>query len=315
MGFMERAEPGPRETDAGDNVAPDGDLAADRHRTRHVGNRANGRAQRRPAHGPWLQVGSSRGFEWHRAELAIPDLPAELAGLRILHISDFHAWAHWDPGYDQLIERVKSQRPDMILFTGDFVDCKHDYTPAMPVVQRVMEGLTSRLGTYVILGNHDDDLLAASLGGWGLHQVHGRRICLESGAATIELIGIGGLERRDLDPRFIASIPPKKPGSVRIVLSHFPDTLRRVGGLRPDLFLAGHTHGGQICLPGGRPISSHDSLPRRFSRGIHHIAGTWLVVNRGFGFSSLLRVRTFCPAEVIEMTLVRGEAPGRDVEL
>jgi predicted MPP superfamily phosphohydrolase len=312
---MEPVESGPREPSASDLVAPDGRSGGDRDEARAKAGRVNGRARRRRAHGPWLQVGSSRGFEWHRAELALPDLPSELAGLRILHMSDFHAWAHWDPGYDELLERVKQECVDLILLTGDFVDCKHDYAPAVPVVRRVIEGLTSRLGTYAILGNHDDDLLAASLGGWGTRLVDGRRVCLESGAATIELIGFGGLDRRDLDTRFAASVPQRKPRSVRIVLAHFPDTLRRVAGLRPDIFLAGHTHGGQLCLPGGRPISSHDSLPHRFCRGIHHIAGTWLVVNRGFGFSSLLRVRTFCPAEVIEMVLVRGEAPGRDVEL
>jgi predicted MPP superfamily phosphohydrolase len=293
-----------------DDVAVAGQVAPGHTKTGH-----NGSVRPRPAVGPWLQIGSSRGFEWHRAELALPDLPAELVGLRILHVSDFHAWAHWDAAYDELIERVKRERVDMILFTGDFVDCKWDYSPAMPVVRRVMEGLTSRLGTYVVLGNHDNDLLAASLGGWGLHLVDGRRLCLESAAATIELIGFGGVDRGDLDPWFVASIPPKKPGAVRIVMSHFPDSLRRAGVLRPDLFLAGHTHGGQICLPGGRPISSHDSLPLRYCRGIHRIAGTWLVVNRGFGFSSKLRIRTFCPAEVIEMTLVKGEPSGMNVEL
>jgi predicted MPP superfamily phosphohydrolase len=269
----------------------------------------------RPAQGPWLQIGSSRGFEWHRAELALPDLPAELVGLRILHVSDFHAWAHWDPAYDDLIDRIKRERVDIILFTGDFVDCKRDYSPAMPVVRRVMQGLTSRLGTFVVLGNHDNDLLAAPLAGWGLHLVDRRRVCLESGAATIELIGFGGVDRGDLDPWFVKSIPPKERSAVRVVMSHFPDSLRRAGVLNPDLFLAGHTHGGQVCLPGGRPISSHDSLPLKYCRGIHRVAGTYLVVNRGFGFSSKLRVRMFCPAEVIEMTLVRGEPPGSDVEL
>jgi predicted MPP superfamily phosphohydrolase len=281
-------------------------------------HRRNGVAYRhkpRPANGPWLQVGSSRGFEWHRVDLALPALPAELEGFRILHVSDFHAWAHWDPAYDDLIDRVRKEQVDMILFTGDFVDCKRDYSRAMPVVRRVMEGLTSRLGTFAILGNHDNDLLAAPLGSWGVRLVDARRLSLESGTAAIELIGFGGVDRGDLDPWFVKSTPPKKERTVRIVMSHFPDSFRRAETLHADLFLAGHTHGGQICLPSGRPISSHDSLPLRYCRGIHRVGETWLIVNRGFGFSSKLRVRTFCPAEVIEIKLVGGEPPGEDVEL
>jgi uncharacterized protein len=85
-------------------------------------------------------------------------------------------------------------------------------------------------------------------------------------------------------------------------LSHYPDIVRETRFLNPDLFLAGHTHGGQICLPGKIPIFKHDSLPRPICSGIHRAFDSWLVVNRGFGFS-WLAVRMFCPAEVIEIRL------------
>jgi predicted MPP superfamily phosphohydrolase len=68
------------------------------------------------------------------------------------------------------------------------------------------------------------------------------------------------------------------------------------------LFLAGHTHGGQVCFPGKVPIIRHDSLASRLVSGIHRYHDTWLVVTRGLGFSSY-PIRLFCPAEVIELTL------------
>ncbi|MGH9372982.1 MAG: hypothetical protein ACRD15_15780, partial [Vicinamibacterales bacterium] len=115
-----------------------------------------------------------------------------------------------------------------------------------------------------------------------------------------------GVHREDLDVEFLRSIPSRRAGGVRICLSHFPDLVRRTDFLAPDLFLAGHTHGGQICLPGRLPIIRHDTLPRHQCTGVHQIGQTWLVVNRGLGFSGL-PFRAFCPAEVIEIRLARQE--------
>jgi predicted MPP superfamily phosphohydrolase len=254
--------------------------------------------------GPWLQFRSAIGYEWNRADIPIPNLPAALAGLRILHLSDFHARAFWDPAYDDLIQRVSQSPPDLILFTGDFVDSKTDFRPAVPTIRKLFSALQSRLGTFSILGNHDNDLLAPAIADTNQQLIDARRATLASGNAVIELIGLPGVSRDDLNPRFLRQIPPKAPDSIRIVLSHFPDHIRRIPGLHPDLFLTGHTHGGQVCLPGGRPIISHDTLPQNMCKGIHRAFDTTLVVNKGFGFSSFVVLRTFCPAEVIELTLL-----------
>jgi hypothetical protein len=86
-------------------------------------------------------------------------------------------------------------------------------------------------------------------------------------------------------------------------MQHYPDQIRRVEMLHPDLVLAGHTHGGQICLPGGIPILKHDSLPVKYCQGLHRWKSSWLHVGRGFGFSSIA-VRSFCPPQVVELKLV-----------
>ena len=75
--------------------------------------------------------------------------------------------------------------------------------------------------------------------------------------------------------------------------------------LRADFFLAGHTHGGQICLPGGRPIITHDGMPRGQCKGVFRMDGTWYVVSRGFGFAGI-PVRVNCPPEVGEVEMVRA---------
>jgi len=253
--------------------------------------------------GAWLQIRKAHRFEWTDAELPIPGLPPDLEGLRILHLTDSHLRTSWDPAYDQLIQRVQADPPDLILYTGDFVEHKHDHRPALPQVRRLVDGLRSRLGFVTVLGNHDGDLMGPELSAMGVTVLDQQRLRLTAGSATLELIGLVGIDRYDLNRRWLRSIGPKAPNTARIVLSHFPDLIRITEFLKPDLFLAGHTHGGQICLPGRIPILRHDSLPRRLWLGIHRVHGTWLVVNRGTGFSTAMQMRMFCPAEVIEIRL------------
>jgi len=98
------------------------------------------------------------------------------------------------------------------------------------------------------------------------------------------------------------------------VLSHYPDAIIKLQkfDVMPDLLFAGHTHGGQVCLPGGMPILRHDTLPRRYCSGVHRFGGAWLVVSRGMGFSSYA-IRVFCPAEVVEVVLRRAQDDNADI--
>jgi predicted MPP superfamily phosphohydrolase len=257
---------------------------------------------RRDHTGPPLQLVTAKGFEWTDAQLPIPGLPSELDGFRILHLSDLHVRRYWDMAYDDVISRVKAHPPDLVVITGDFVEDKHDHRRELPHIRRFINALPSRLGTVAILGNHDGDLMGLPLSTLNMTMVDHRRLTLRCGSATLELIGIAGVEREDFDPAFLHSLGPKPPGTIRILLSHYPDLIRYSGFLNADLYMTGHTHGGQICFPGRIPVIRHDSLPAKFIGGINRFGDSWLVVNRGLGFS-YVPVRLFCPAEVIEIHL------------
>ena len=254
--------------------------------------------------GPWLQFNDAAGFEWNQYLLAIPQLPATLEGFRIVQLSDLHCRARWQRAYDQLIARLTADPPDLLLFTGDLIEDPTHPHLALPTATRLVSQLRARLGVFGIFGNHDRTLDPAALAGTPLQWIDGRRV-LVNPAAPVELIALPGPLRESLPPGFASTQPPKTPGVPRIVLSHFPDHIKRLAALHADVFLAGHTHGGQMCLPNGIPLLRHDSLPRRLTTGLHRLADTWLVVNRGLGFSSFA-CRTFCPAEVIEIRLTRG---------
>jgi uncharacterized protein len=250
--------------------------------------------------GPWLQLGSVRRFEKKRIEFSFPSVAADLRGLRVVHLTDLHLRSHWDQGYDELLEWLREDPPDLLLFTGDFVDDKWDHRAALAPLERLLTQLPARHGVYAILGNHDGDLLGPRVAGWNVKLIGGSRVLVQTAHGPVELIGLPSVARSDLHDSFVESMVPRRADLLRIVLAHFPDHIRRIRPLRADIVLAGHTHGGQICTPRGWPPITHDSLPRRYARGVHRIDDSWLVVNRGFGFATFA-VRTFCATEVIEI--------------
>lgn len=252
-----------------------------------------------------MQYRVPRGFEWNRYTLPIAALPPELEGLRIAQITDLHLRKYWSDVYDGLIERVRKEAPDVLLITGDFVDNKRHPGRAAPTVRRLVSGFKARLGVFGILGNHDRYHLRPFLDGIGLTLLDKESRRIEVEGAELELLALPGVDRRHLTPELLKSYPPKAFGIPRIVLAHFPDHIRKAAQLKPDIYFAGHTHGGQICLPNGFAPVRHDSLRRAFCKGVHRIHDTWFIVGRGMGFTGL-PLRFFCPAEVIEVTLTRG---------
>jgi predicted MPP superfamily phosphohydrolase len=256
----------------------------------------------RPRVGPWLMLDSLAGYEWNRIELTISDLPSALNGARIVHLTDLHLKRKWRPEHQDLIERLNQNPPELILITGDFVDDKRDYRTALPTLERLIGGLPGASQVFAILGNHDTDLLEPRLIAMGVPVIIHRRVDATVRGLPVEIIGLPGPDRMDLSDRFVSAMPLRRGGVPRIVLCHYPDL---IGGLRrwsADLYLAGHTHGGQICLPNGWPPMTHDALPRRLCKGAHDVNGTCMVVGRGFGFTTM-PVRLWCPAEIVEIEL------------
>jgi predicted MPP superfamily phosphohydrolase len=296
---------------------------------------------RRPVN-PWINLHSPTPCQWNRVELPIRDLPSALIGLRLIHISDPHFRAVWSEGWSSIIRQINAAQADLILMTGDFVDSKTNAGPALRCVKRFFSSLQCRLGKYAIFGNHDHDLLyriaqqaaeqglifpepwprrradadheptgtpipprLPALSFFGHQLLDDRRELLTYQGASIELIGLRGTSRADFNYEFLQSLPLKPSASVRIILSHHPDSIRHLQSLNADIILSGHTHGGQICLPGPRAIISHDTLPKSQASGIHRFGDSWLVISRGLGFSSL-PIRLFCPPEITELTLINA---------
>ena len=263
-------------------------------------------AERRKRSGPWFQYRVPHGFEWNRYTLPIAALPPALEGLRIAQLTDLHLRKFWSEVYDQLIERVRQESPDLILLTGDFIDNKRKPVKPAAIAQRLVSKLKARLGCYGILGNHDRRHFAPYLEGTGVTLLDSETRKIEVAGAEMELLALPGVDRRELTPSVLNSYPEKVFGVPRIVLAHFPDEIRKVAKLKPRYLLRRpYARRADLGSPGGFPPIRHDSLPRRLCKGVHRASNTWLVVSRGLGFTGL-PLRLFCPAEVVEITLTRG---------
>jgi predicted MPP superfamily phosphohydrolase len=249
-----------------------------------------------------MQLLSPAGFEWNTARLEVPDLPPALRGLRIVQLSDIHLTRTWWPAYDQIIGRLRDDPPDLLLITGDFVWQKWDNRHAMGNMRRFVEPLVSRFGIYAVLGNHDGDQVGPYVAATQVHLLEGESRTIEIHGEKVELVGVPGSSRLNLIGSEVHALVQEPRPALRIALAHYPDTFRQIAAAKPHFFFAGHTHGGQICLPGGFPPITHDSLPRKFAKGIHRIDDTWFIVTRGLGYTNI-PVRIFCPSEVIEVIL------------
>ncbi len=92
----------------------------------------------------------------------MPDLQAAVGGVRSIQVTDLHLRTRWPRQLDEVIERINREAAELVLFTGDFVDDKRDYRPALPLVKKLITSLRPRIGIYAVVGNHDGDLPPSS---------------------------------------------------------------------------------------------------------------------------------------------------------
>lgn len=261
-----------------------------------------------------------------RLTIPIAGLPPDLDGTTIVQLSDLHYDSKRlsDNLLQQAIEATNQASPDLIVLTGDFVT--DDPAQIHPLVLQ-LKYLQSRAGICAILGNHDlHRRLSRSVVTDALRSIDISVLWDDIIYPLGEGLAIVGLPEY-WSPDFRASrILDRIPSTVpRIVLAHNPDSAEALQQWRVDLQLSGHTHGGQIVIPGVGNISAlsanlYSRLPTRtrnrvpflracyrvmkhweWSKGFYQIGNNRLYVNRGLG--TYFPGRLFCPPEVTVITL------------
>jgi len=266
-------------------------------------------------------------------ELPCERLPRSFDGISILHLSDLHI-TRWTRRLNKWRAALARLNPDVAVITGDLGHRSWHWKTTLASLQRLLEPLAPPLGTYFILGNHDSVKLGPALtetaDSAGKRRVllqnqvvfleeHGHQIDVvlpagaaeekqeartkkQEGMARLALIGIHQHRRIDTDIPLALRSGGVTPRDFKLMLLHYPDLVYPAAAAGADVCLAGHTHGGQICWPDGRPLFRQDTLPPSQCTGVHRVNGTWMIVNRGIGAAGL-RLRVFCPPQVVLMTL------------
>jgi predicted MPP superfamily phosphohydrolase len=231
-----------------------------------------------------------------------PRLPTALAGLRILQLSDLHL--DLDPALgDVLRRRLSGVEYDLAVITGDFRNTTDaDHGPSVAEMLTLLA--TLRQPVYAVLGNHDFIEIVPPLERAGLRFLLNEVVAVRHNGALLHL---GGVD----DPHFyrthdLAGVREAIPDDgFSLLLCHSPETYREAAGYGFDIMLSGHTHGGQICLPGGYALARVCDAPRSMQAGPWQYRGLVGYTSVGTG-SCGVPLRFFCPPEITLHRLERG---------
>src|SRR3954451_4111530 len=238
-----------------------------------------------------------------RTSLQFSNLPSAFDDFTILHLSDLHADIS-EGAIRRLVSIVGALEYDICVFTGDYRG--NTYGPFENALQSLSELCALLKGPlYGVLGNHDSLRMAPPMEAMGIRMLFNEHEPIAHRGSQIYLAGIDDAHfyRAD-DVEKAASGISKRAFS--ILLSHTPEVYQKAAAAGFDLMLSGHTHGGQLCLPGGIPIKLEAVLPRSMGAGMWRYAGVTGYTSVGAG-TSLLPVRLNCPPEITLHRLRRGQ--------
>jgi predicted MPP superfamily phosphohydrolase len=237
-----------------------------------------------------------------RNEVKSTALPSRFDGYTILHISDMHVDMS-EAAMLHLIELVEDMQYDLCVLTGDYRGKTFGpFEAALEGVAKVRAHLKQPI--YGVLGNHDTIQMVPAMEAMGIRMLLNESEVISRGDQRIFLAGIDDAHffRVDNIEKAALQIPNDE---FSILLSHTPEIYRQAAHANFNLMLSGHTHGGQLCLPGSIPIKLEAKLPRRMGAGAWQYNNMSGYTSVGAG-SSVVPVRLNCPPEITLHCLRRG---------
>ena len=224
--------------------------------------------------------------------------------VRVLHLGDLHIERLTEREI-QLNQLIKSLNPDLILFSGDFLNLSYlKDTKAQQDARRVIQEWKAPLGVFAVTGSPAVDLeetIPVLLDGLPIRWLQDEKVNIHVDSDIIQLAGLSCSHKPFEDYPRLQEMIPSKPSEFTILLYHSPDLAPHSAELGIDLQFSGHTHGGQVRLPGFGAIVTGSLYGRRFQSGRYHLRDLVLYITRGIGMegAGAPRVRFLCPPEII----------------
>ena len=236
-------------------------------------------------------------------ELKFPDLPSRFESFTILHLSDFHFGCI--PELENIIlKQLNNREVDICVITGDYLEGIHvPINSAIESLRKITEGINTRHGFIGILGNHDTCHMVAPMEELGIRMLINEDYRLSKGSDCIQFIGTDDVHYYYTDQAMHAL--EKSGHDFSIALVHSPEIYDLAEKMGINLYLCGHTHGGQVRLPGGTPIIKHLNRGKEFYRGHWQYRNMQGVTNCGVGTSGI-PVRFNTQGELLLLKLQRG---------
>ncbi len=239
-----------------------------------------------------------------RQILRSPKLPPG-PPLKILHLADLHL-ERITKREEELQRLIGDLQPDLILFSGDFLNLSFTLDPeAWADVRTLIAQWKAPLGVYTVTGSPPVDkpeVLPHLLEGFShIRCLHGEKVTLHHQEREIDLIGVDCTHQPFHDgPKMLSLLGSPQPDRFTILLYHTPDLAPEASAAEVDLMLSGHTHGGQVRIPGLGAIYSSSLYGKRFEAGRYLVNRMILSVSRGIGMEGMgaPRVRFLCPPEI-----------------
>jgi len=242
----------------------------------------------------WRGARNAGKVELRHNRVASPDLPKPFDGFTILQLSDLHADMS-EPAMRRVADLLGEINYDICVLTGDYrAKTFGTYAEALSGTARIRERIKGPV--FGVLGNHDTIRMVPALEQMGIRMLLNESEAIERGGFRVHLAGIDDAHFYRMD-----NIEKAAQGFAHdefsILISHTPEIYRQAAHADFNLLLAGHTHGGQICLPGGIPITLDSVLPRSMGAGswkYHDMIG----YPSGGAGASIVPVRFNCPPEI-----------------
>lgn len=245
---------------------------------------------------------NARKIEIRHNSIVLADLPVPFEGYTICQISDLHLDMSDDIPH-VIAEHVRGLEYDICVLTGDYrAKTFGPIASAMAGMERVVPHI--RQPIYAILGNHDSIQMVPVLEKMGIQMLVNESVVLERDGAHLYLVGIDDPHyyRADNLEKACQNVPYD---AVSILLSHSPEMYRHAAHAEFNVMLCGHTHGGQVCLPGRVPLMCNVKAPRTFCSGVWKYRELIGYTSSGTGVS-IVDVRINCPPEITLHHLTRG---------